>query len=170
MDKEGPEKRIISERIIPEHVQYSCISCKFYKHQMVQSGRDPIYSRNCNNSKAPYSDSRTGNLSELTTPSWCPFLTDEIKNHEGEKPGWSDADFTVFNGTSLSPDTKPNPKERFLKPTDDQFVELAIIFNDGNLDNKKLVDMVAMCEFVVDRLYENGDVMKPSLIEETKGQ
>ena len=39
---------------------------------------------------------------------------------------------------------------------------IAIIFNDGKLEQQKLADMVAYGQFIVDRLYENGDVMKPS--------
>lgn len=52
--------------------------------------------------------------------------------------------------------------ERFKKPTAKQMIDTAIIFNDGHMDAKKLTDMVAMCEFVIDRLYENGDMSIPS--------
>ncbi len=49
-------------------------------------------------------------------------------------------------------------KERFKKPSDEQFVKIAILFNDGVIESEKLRDMVAMSEFIIDRLYENGDV------------
>jgi len=77
MEKEGPEKQIIPERTIPEHVYYSCLMCKFYKHQMVQSGEDPIYMRHCTHAEAPKMDSWKGNLHSTETPSWCPFLKDK---------------------------------------------------------------------------------------------
>lgn len=54
------------------------------------------------------------------------------------------------------------PKERFKKPTDDQIVKFAILFNDGKIEQKKLRDMVGMCIIIIDRLYENGDVTIPS--------
>jgi hypothetical protein len=47
-------------------------------------------------------------------------------------------------------------QERFTKPTDKQLVEIALLFNDGKIRKSKLRDMVAMAEFIVDRLYENG--------------
>ena len=52
--------------------------------------------------------------------------------------------------------------ERFKRPTDEQIIKTALIFNDGRLDAEELTDMVSMCMFVVDRLYENGDIMIPS--------
>lgn len=52
--------------------------------------------------------------------------------------------------------------ERFKMPTDEQVINIAIIFNHGILDKHKLSDMVSMCQFVIDRLYENGDILKPS--------
>lgn len=52
--------------------------------------------------------------------------------------------------------------ERFKRPTDKQIVNAAIIFNEGKIDHDKLSDMVALVDWVVDRLYENGDVTIPS--------
>lgn len=52
--------------------------------------------------------------------------------------------------------------ERFKMPSDDQIIKIALIFNDGRLDAEELANMVSMCEFVVSRLYENGDIMIPS--------
>jgi hypothetical protein len=49
--------------------------------------------------------------------------------------------------------------ERFKKPTHEQVVEFAILFNEGNLDREKLVDMVAMCQMIIDRLHDKGDIM-----------
>lgn len=51
------------------------------------------------------------------------------------------------------------------KPTDEQLIEIAILFNDGKLDPEILASMVGMCEFVLDRLIENNDITKPSLKE-----
>jgi hypothetical protein len=55
-------------------------------------------------------------------------------------------------------------KERFKKPTDRDYVEIAVLFNEGKL-NDKVVDMIAMAEFIVDRLYDNGNVEHKSLRE-----
>ncbi len=52
--------------------------------------------------------------------------------------------------------------ERFKKPTDKQYVEIALLFNDGKIQKSKLRDMIAMAEFIIDRLYKNGDVSKKS--------
>ena len=54
------------------------------------------------------------------------------------------------------------PDVRFLLPSDEQLINTAILFNDGKLEPEKLSDMVGMCQFVIDRLYENGDIMKQS--------
>lgn len=54
------------------------------------------------------------------------------------------------------------PDVRFQLPSDEQLIDTAILFNDGKLESEKLSDMVGMCQFVIDRLYENGDIMKPS--------
>jgi hypothetical protein len=45
-------------------------------------------------------------------------------------------------------------------------IDIAILFNDGKLERQKLADMVAYGQFIVDRLYENGDVGIPSSKEE----
>jgi hypothetical protein len=52
--------------------------------------------------------------------------------------------------------------ERFLKPTDKELVEISLLFNKGKIQKSKLVDMVAMAEFIIDRLFENGNVSTPS--------
>lgn len=57
--------------------------------------------------------------------------------------------------------------DRFKVPTDKQIIDIAILFNDGLLDRAKVPDMVAMCQFVIDRLYENGDVLIPSIKEKS---
>lgn len=57
--------------------------------------------------------------------------------------------------------------ERFKKPTDDELIKFAILFNDGRIDAEELVGMVGMCNLVIDRLYENGDCMVPCKAEIT---
>lgn len=52
------------------------------------------------------------------------------------------------------------------RPTDEQLIDIAILFNDGALDIEILSSMVGMCEFVLDRLIENNDVTKPSSKED----
>lgn len=60
-----------------------------------------------------------------------------------------------------------NINDRFIVPTDRQMVDFAILFNDGKLDRKKLADMVAYAQFIIDRLHENGDILEPSSKEVT---
>ncbi len=55
---------------------------------------------------------------------------------------------------------------RFAKPTDQQLIEIAILFNEGKIEPEKLSEMVSMCQFVIDRLYESGDVAKKSSKED----
>lgn len=55
--------------------------------------------------------------------------------------------------------------ERFKKPTEQQLFDFAVLVNEGHIDIPKLTDMMALVEMVVDRLYENGDIMVPSAQE-----
>lgn len=57
---------------------------------------------------------------------------------------------------------RQSPVERFQRPTDEQIVKAAIVFNDGKMDKKELMNMVALCDWVIDRLYENGNILIPS--------
>lgn len=54
----------------------------------------------------------------------------------------------------------------FIKPEDKQVIDIAILFNEGVIDTHKLADMVAMADFIIDRLYENGDVTVKSSKED----
>lgn len=56
-------------------------------------------------------------------------------------------------------------ENRFIKPTDDQLIKIAIMFNNGLIEPYKLADMVAMAIYIVDRLFENGDVTIPAKTE-----
>ena len=53
-------------------------------------------------------------------------------------------------------------KERFKKPTDKQVIETAILFNEGKIEQEKRADMGSHTLYVIDRLYDNGDIMIPS--------
>ena len=55
--------------------------------------------------------------------------------------------------------------ERFKKPTDKQIIEFAILCNEGEVDMDKLSSMVGMCEMIIDRLYEHGDITMKSTRE-----
>jgi hypothetical protein len=55
-----------------------------------------------------------------------------------------------------------NNEVRFNMPTDKDLIEIALLFNDGKIQKNKLAGMVGMCQFILDRLYENNDVTKPS--------
>ena len=50
-------------------------------------------------------------------------------------------------------------QERFKMPTEDQVLGIALIFNEGKVEKHKIADMMAMCQFVIDRLYDNGDIL-----------
>lgn len=56
-------------------------------------------------------------------------------------------------------------EDRFIKPTDDQLIKIAILFNNGIIEPYRLADMVGMAMYIVDRLYENGDVTIPAKTE-----
>jgi hypothetical protein len=56
---------------------------------------------------------------------------------------------------------------RFNKPTDEQIIEFALVYNDGKIEREKLADMIGFCQMVIDRLYDNGDIMLKS--EQEKG-
>lgn len=51
---------------------------------------------------------------------------------------------------------------RFILPDDKDIIKIALLFNDGKIEEKKLTDMVAMAQFIIDRLNENGNVKIPS--------
>lgn len=53
-------------------------------------------------------------------------------------------------------------KEKFIMPTYEQIIELAILFNDGKAEIDKISDMASMSKFILDRLYENGNILIPS--------
>jgi hypothetical protein len=55
--------------------------------------------------------------------------------------------------------------ERFRMPSSKELIEISILFNDGEVDKQALASMVGMCQLVVDRLYENGDILIPSTKE-----
>lgn len=50
-------------------------------------------------------------------------------------------------------------QERFKKPTDEQIIEFALVFNNGRIEREKLADMVGFCTMVIDRLHDNGDIL-----------
>jgi hypothetical protein len=56
--------------------------------------------------------------------------------------------------------------ERFKKPTDNQLIEIAILFNNGKIEKDTISQMLAMTLFVLDRLHEHGTIEKRSSIED----
>jgi hypothetical protein len=69
--KEGPHLTVI-----PEKRYYSCWGCKYYQHQMIQSGMNPIYRESC----TLMPDASTQMYSTIDggkTPDNCPFLTQQ---------------------------------------------------------------------------------------------
>lgn len=67
---------------------------------------------------------------------------------------------------SISKEYVDNANPPFKMPTDEQLVDIALIFNEGVVDEEKLTVMIAMCEFVLNRLYENRDITIPASIED----
>jgi hypothetical protein len=67
-------------RRIPEQVYNTCTGCKWYKHQLVRSGRDPVYIDSCHH---PVWTERRYNMFQeesmrliegSETPVWCPVV------------------------------------------------------------------------------------------------
>ena len=52
--------------------------------------------------------------------------------------------------------------ERFTKPTDDDLIKFAIVFNDGEINKEKLADLVGFAEMIINRLYDRGTIMQKS--------
>ena len=52
--------------------------------------------------------------------------------------------------------------ERFKMPSDKSLVDIAIIFNGGRLQSKILTNMISYGLFILERLYDNGDIKIPS--------
>lgn len=86
-----------------------------------------------------------------------------------------DARYDVEKNTwyTLTPDSwlKPAPlsslmgdKERFKMPTDEQIIDIAILMTveKNQVNKKELANILATCNFILDRLYENNDIMIPS--------
>lgn len=85
-DKIGP-----TLYIIPEQRIYSCLGCKYFKHQMVKSGFHPIYESSClkmNYEGTVLSDEEVKvNTIPLTivdakSPPYCPYLKSEERNNK----------------------------------------------------------------------------------------
>lgn len=59
--------------------------------------------------------------------------------------------------------------KKFKKPTNRQLVDIATIFceDNGMINQSELVNSVGTADFIVDRLYDNGDVMIPSNKEQS---
>ena len=67
------------EITIPAITYKSYRKCKFYEHNMIKSGWNPIYSHNCTHSnikniKHPNIIFGEGNLENDKTPEWCPYI------------------------------------------------------------------------------------------------
>ena len=54
------------------------------------------------------------------------------------------------------------PAVRFQLPSPQQLIEVAILFNEGVMDREAIGRMVAISQWILDRLHENGDIEKPS--------
>ena len=89
----------------------------------------------------------------------------EFRAAHPETIGETDKEFDQYNYTLWLEQQLKNYKlqsVRFKLPSDQQIIKLAILFNHGNMDKEILINMVSLVDFIIDRLYENGDVSKPS--------
>jgi methyl coenzyme M reductase subunit C-like uncharacterized protein (methanogenesis marker protein 7) len=84
--------------------------------------------------------------------------------HERIKPYISDEEAVVSKWIREDKEKQAEEQEteRFKMPLGKDLVGIAVLFNNGKFQERKLADMIGMCQFVLDRLYENNDVMKPS--------
>jgi hypothetical protein len=50
------------------------------------------------------------------------------------------------------------------KPTPEQIVEMALLFGEKQkqVDKERIIDMVSMSSLIIDRLFETGDITKPT--------
>jgi hypothetical protein len=55
-------------------------------------------------------------------------------------------------------------KERFKMPTDEQIIDIGMLMcvENNEVNKKELANILATCNFILDRLHENGDMMIPS--------
>lgn len=93
---------------------------------------------------------------------------EKIKGYRDDSPNEMDEDHTVKQ-TFIDACNWLRSQvevERFKMPESKQVIDIAILFNDGKVDHKRLADMVAMTDFILDRLPENGDIMIPCKKEE----
>ena len=72
MKQEGPVKIIIPAREV-----ITCGMCKYYQHQLIRSGRNPIYQDTCTHESAPkhglIGNLHTGINGDVVPGDWCPF-------------------------------------------------------------------------------------------------
>jgi len=81
------------EVVIPEQRFYSCFSCKFYDHFMVQSGQNPIYDTVCRKLNSIGEELEDGELCLTNynlncnekTPDCCPYLKANKRNDKIDK-------------------------------------------------------------------------------------
>ncbi len=90
---------------------------------------------------------------------------EEIMNEEHREISKSHGESFVRGAkwvrSKLTP-TNSIDREAFEMPTDKQLIEIAILFNDGKIEEQKLADMVGMANFILDRLHENGNIKTKS--------
>ena len=97
-----------------------------------------------------------------------------------QSSGWVATHFTMYDKfpddkrrittVPLSPAEPPAGEgERFVKPTYEQVIKAAILFNDERLNPQELINMVSLSMFIIDRLYENGNIAIPSSKENKNG-
>jgi len=83
----------------------------------------------------------------------------------GEKDGEQNELFGKIEQLYAVTEEKETQPERFKRPTDDQIVKAAIVFNEGRMNPEELTNMVSLADWIIDRLYENGDITIPAVNE-----
>lgn len=77
-------------------------------------------------------------------------------------PAQPDEDFDLLLGELLHRFMEKAKAPRFTMPSATQLIELSILMNDGKVEPEKLTDIVAMCDLILNRLHENGEITIPA--------
>lgn len=89
------------------------------------------------------------------------FTGGEIKHHK-DCPHYPESMSKMYDELKANLNNWRLADPRFNLPSSKQMLDIAILFNDGKLEAEKLAYMLAYGQFIVDRLYENGDIEIPS--------
>lgn len=64
--------------------------------------------------------------------------------------------------SALDVNQEKSKSERFIMPEPNQLIEFDLLFADGVIDEDRMAHTLSVITIVLDRLYENGAINKPS--------